>query len=107
MAIAHLALIIGTTNGWLAAIRAANVPLVMALDCSTALPFGAVGWTFWLLMKEVVLCHRILGFCLATLPAVSPITDEELEAVGINLHTRLETDAEISEVHLVLLGVCQ
>ena len=40
----------------------------------------------------------------AALPAIPPVKDEELEAKGVNLHTRLEADAEISVVHFVLFG---
>jgi hypothetical protein len=42
---------------------------------------------------------------LATLPTISPVADKELETEGVDLHTWLETNAQISEVHLVLFGV--
>jgi hypothetical protein len=38
------------------------------------------------------------------LPAVAPIQDEELEAEGINLDSRLKADTEVVVVHLVELG---
>ena len=41
----------------------------------------------------------------ATLPAILPVTDKELKAERVNLHARLETDAEVSVVHLVLVDV--
>lgn len=47
----------------------------------------------------------VLSFSLATLPTISPVADEELEAEGINLHARLEANAQVSIIHLVLLGV--
>ena len=47
------------------------------------------------------------GFFLrpASLPAVPPIAHEELEAKGVDLEARLEADAEVAVVHLVLVAV--
>jgi hypothetical protein len=42
---------------------------------------------------------------LAALPTISPVADKELETECVDLHTWLETNAQISEVHLVLFGV--
>lgn len=106
LAIAHLALLIGTRDRWLAAIRAADVPFVVALDRRAALSLRALGRLFRLL-EELVFRLGILSLCLAALPAVSPITHEELEAVRVDLHARLEADTEIPEVHLVLVGMSQ
>jgi len=47
----------------------------------------------------------VLIFSLATLPTISPVADKEFEAEGINLHARLEADAQVSVIHFVLLGV--
>ena len=78
----------------------------MALDCGAALALGA-SWGALRFLEELVLRLAVLSFSLATLPAISPIANEELEAVGINFHARLEADAKISEIHLVLLRVRQ
>ena len=42
---------------------------------------------------------------MATLPTILPITDKEVEAESIDLHTRLETNAKIAIVHLVLVDI--
>lgn len=39
------------------------------------------------------------------LPTIFPVADKEIEAKGVDLHTRLETDAQIAVVHLVLVDV--
>lgn len=41
----------------------------------------------------------------ASLPAVSPVTNQELEKKRIDFETWLETDAEVSVVHLVFVYV--
>jgi hypothetical protein len=57
------------------------------------------------LIEEQVFPLNILGFVLTALPAIPPITNQELEAKSINLHARLEAYTQISEIHLVLVGV--
>jgi hypothetical protein len=49
------------------------------------------------------LIPEIILFCPASLPAVAPVQNEELEAKGIDLDCRLEADAQIVVVHLVEL----
>jgi hypothetical protein len=39
------------------------------------------------------------------LPTVLPVTDQKVKAVRIDSHARLETDAQIAIVHLILLHV--
>lgn len=93
--------------GWLGAIGGADIALglVLALDGRGAAPFGAGGrvqiWT----VEIVVLGADILLFSLTTLPAISPITNKEFKAEGVDFHARLEADAEVAEIHLVFLGV--
>lgn len=41
----------------------------------------------------------------ASLPAILPVTDKELETEAIDLHARLEANAKIAIVHLVLIHV--
>ena len=55
--------------------------------------------------EEGVLLSNVPLLGLATLPAVSPVANQEAEAVRIDLHARLEADAEVLEIHLVLVGV--
>lgn len=50
------------------------------------------------LIRQVVLLGP------ATLPAVTPVQDQELEAKCINLDGWLETNAQIVVIHLVELG---
>lgn len=57
------------------------------------------------MVEQHILLLDILSLILAALPAVSPVAYEESEAEGINLQARLETDAQISVVHLVLVGM--
>lgn len=78
----------------------------MAFDRRATLSFSTLGGLLRLIEK-LVLSLGILRFGLATLPTVSPIAYEELEAVRVDLHARLEADAKISEVHLIFLGVRQ
>ena len=44
-------------------------------------------------------------FSPTSLPAVAPIANQELKAQRIDLHTWLETDAQVLIIHLVLLSV--
>jgi hypothetical protein len=107
VAIAHLALLlVGTSNRWLAAVGTADISFIMALDGRATLSLCTV-WGSLRFFKELVFHLGILCFGSAALPAISPIAHEELKAVCVDLHTRLEADAKISEVHLVLLGVSQ
>lgn len=46
-----------------------------------------------------------MRFGLAAFPTISPIADQEFEAKGVDLHTRLETNTQVSEIHFVLLRV--
>jgi len=57
------------------------------------------------LIKEGIFLFNVPGLVPATLPALAPLADQEFEAESIDLHTWLETDAEISEVHLVFVRV--
>lgn len=52
-----------------------------------------------------VLDFQELLFGPTPLPAILPVTDKEVEAKGVDLHARLETDAQIAVVHLVLVDV--
>lgn len=56
-------------------------------------------------LNDVVLQLKILFFGPAALPAVLPVAYQELETKGIDPHARLETDAEVWIIHLVLLVV--
>jgi len=62
---------------------------------------------WWRLVEQDILLLYIGGLVGTTFPAVSPVADEKLEAERINFHTRLKTDAEIAEIHLVLVRVGQ
>ena len=73
----------------LTAIRAGDVSLIVAFDSSARVPLGRVWWDR---LEELILLLRILVLVQATLPAVSPITNQELEAIGINLHAWLKAD---------------
>jgi hypothetical protein len=55
------------------------------------------------LVKESILLLDILRLVPATSPAVSPVAHQEFEAENIDLHARLKADAEVPEVHLVLV----
>jgi hypothetical protein len=46
-----------------------------------------------------------LPFSKATLPAVLPIANEELETKTVNFHARLKADAEVAVIHLILVDV--
>lgn len=59
----------------------------------------------WRLIEQSVLLLNEFGFVLAASPTISPITDKKFETKGINLHAGLEADAEVPEIHLVLVGV--
>lgn len=59
------------------------------------------------MVKEPVLLFNISCFCLAAFPAISPFANEEFEAKCVNLHTRLEANAEVAKIHLVLFGMCE
>lgn len=50
-----------------------------------------------------LVCQEIL-FCPASLPAVSPVQNQELKTEGVNLDGWLETDAQVVVVHLVEFG---
>lgn len=76
----------------------------MALNRRATAPFGTIRGNF-LLCKYLILGVDIFCFSFAALPAVSPITDKELEAEHVNFHAWLEANAEITEIHLVLLGM--
>ncbi len=77
----------------------------MAFDGGAATAFGTGRRKHFDLIEQDILLLDILRFILAAFPAFSPFTDEEFETEGINLHARLEANAQISEVHLVLVGV--
>ena len=56
------------------------------------------------MVQEVdFVCQKVL-LSPTTLPAVSPVQNKELEAKGVDLDSRLETDAEVVVVHLVEFG---
>lgn len=56
------------------------------------------------LIHFLLLLGKLL-FSPAALPAVLPVADKELETEGIDSHTRLEADAQIAIVHLVLVHI--
>lgn len=58
-------------------------------------------------MHQDVLLLDVLVLVFAALPAISPVADQKLETECINLHTGLETNAQVLEVHLVLVRMSQ
>lgn len=74
----------------------------MALNSRAAPAFATGGGNE---VEQVVFLLRPYLLCLAAFPAIPPVHDQEFEAKRVNLHARLETDTQISEVHLVLVGV--
>jgi len=55
--------------------------------------------------EVLIFCICILLFGFATLPTISPFADQELEAESVDFHARLEANAKISVIHLVLFGM--
>lgn len=98
-----LPLIIDTHTRRLAAIRTADVPFIMTLNrCASR----TIWWMGIELADEVLIfCICILLFGFATLPTISPFADQELEAESVDFHARLEANAKISVIHLVLFGM--
>lgn len=69
---------------------------------------GGGHWVLLLLssfLKGILFVLKPLLFCPASLPAVLPVTNQELETEPVYLHARLETDTQIAVVHLVLVHV--
>lgn len=54
-------------------------------------------------IEVLILFFDIFGLILAASPAIAPVADQELEAKDIDLHARLEANAEVAEIHLVLV----
>lgn len=48
---------------------------------------------------------QVFLFCPTTLPAVLPVTDQEVEAIGIDLHTWLKAYTKVAVIHLVLFDI--
>jgi hypothetical protein len=46
-----------------------------------------------------------MRFGFAAFPTISPIADQKFKAEGVDLHTGLETNTQVSEIHFVLLRV--
>lgn len=76
--------------------------------------FTAAGRRDGPVIESRAVCQRLFGLHLlleplllgpASLPAVLPIADEELEAEAVDFHARLEADAEIAVVHFVLIYI--
>ena len=55
--------------------------------------------------KGTILFRQSLFFRPAALPAVAPVTNQELEAERVNSKTWLKTDAQVAVVHLVLVDI--
>lgn len=51
---------------------------------------------------DTIFLFQIFLFSPASLPAAAPVTNKELEAVGVDANARLETYAKITVAHLVL-----
>ena len=72
--------------------------------------------TCGVVIRDGLRCGVLTGLCVvelygeilflgpAALPAISPVQDKKLKAEGINLHARLEADAQVTIIHLVLFG---
>jgi hypothetical protein len=56
-------------------------------------------------VEQHILLLNVVLLSLTTLPTVSPVFDKPLETEHVDLHTWLEANAQIVEVHLVLVGV--
>ena len=56
-------------------------------------------------VEQHILLLNVVLLSLTTLPTVSPVFDKPLETEHVDLHTWLEADAQIVEVHPVLIGV--
>ena len=48
---------------------------------------------------------QVLLFCPTALPAVLPVADQEVEAIGIDLHTWLKAYTKVAVIHLVLFDI--
>jgi hypothetical protein len=59
------------------------------------------------LIEQDIFLLDVRSLVLAAFPAISPVANQKLEAEGIDLHAWLEADAQISKVHLVLVGMGQ
>lgn len=57
------------------------------------------------MVKKNILLFNIGRLVLAAFPAISPIADKKFEAKGINSHAWLKADAQVPEVHLILVRV--
>ena len=87
----------------MALLRLRRQRLRLRLSFGLALFFGVC--RCFLFLIHLFLFLQILLLRPASLPAILPVADKELETEGIDSHTRLEADAQIAVVHLVLVHI--
>src|SRR5699024_7625924 len=87
--------------GWLAATGGRDGSLVRMLQFRFS--FGLCGRLLFLI--HLFFNLEIFFLRPASLPTILPVTDQEVEAIGVNLHAWLEAYAKIAVVHLVLVNV--
>jgi hypothetical protein len=88
----------GVVSAGLAAARR-NGPFVDVGRMALAL----LGCLFFLIHFSFSL--KIFFFCPTPLPTIFPVTNQEMEAKRVDFHARLETDAKVAVIHLILVNI--
>lgn len=58
-----------------------------------------------LFFVHLLLYLEVLLLCPTSLPTILPVADQEMETIGVNLHTWLEAYTKIAVVHFVMVDV--
>jgi hypothetical protein len=98
-----LSIDVDANAAWLAAIRAGYVTFIMTFDCSAAAATFSRSRSNH--VEQHVLLLNVVRLSLTTLPAISPVLDQPSETRRVYSHAWLEADAQIAEVHFVLIGM--